>query len=116
MGTAPAVVPLAAAPTPAPAGVTVPDDTVPLAVLEEEDELQSIEDQDEDDQAVVQLDDGEVPLANIETDQGMGVSHRILHYTELILAAIMGGAYIGSTRKQKKELSALRKRIDDEER
>ena len=110
-GTAPAVIPLTTAPTPV--GIEVPDDAVPLGVMEDEDELQSIEDQDEE---IAELEDGEVPLVNMDSDQGMGLGHRVVHYTELILAAIMGGAYIGSTRKQKKELSALRKRIDDEER
>ena len=84
--------------------------------MEDEDELQSIEDQDEDDQEIAELEDGEVPLVNMDSDQGLGLGHRVMHYTELILAAVMGGAYIGSTRKQKKELSALKKKIDDEER
>ena len=93
---------------------SVPDEEVPLAVVEEDDLVDLDEEQDENEREIEQIEDEEVPLVNV--DSGMSQSHRILHYTELILAAVMGGAYIGSTRKQKKEISALKKRRDDEER
>ncbi len=58
--------------------------------------------------------DEETPLDNMNLAES--VRHCILHFIELILAAIMGGAYIGSTRKQKKEIADIRKKLEDEER
>ena len=98
------IVPAAAAPV-----VAVQDDEVPLAVMDVEDELQ-----ESDEQGLTPIEDEETPLAN--KDLVESVRHCILHFIELILAAIMGGTYIGSTRKQKKEIAALKKELEDKER
>ena len=99
-----AVTPVAAvADTVTPPVVQVDDPDVPLSVLEDE----------ADDQEMVGIEDQEVPLAN--TDLVDNVKHCILHFIEWLLAAIMAGAYIGSTRKQKKEIAELKRELDDEE-
>jgi hypothetical protein len=115
-----ATAPAPVAPTPAAVTapvapvVTVPDDEVPLAVLDVEDELQRLAEQIAGEDGLTSIEDEETPLANMNLTAS--VKHCILHFIELILAAILGGAYVGSTRKQKKEIAEIKKKLEDEER
>ena len=101
---------------------TVPIDTppveqpeipsVPVPVIPDDGEDEGIINENEDSNEIVKSGDDEVPLDN--TDLSKGVKHCILHFLELLLAAVMGGVYAGSTRKQKKEIAKLKG--EDEER
>ncbi|MCI8895135.1 MAG: hypothetical protein HFI42_12280 [Lachnospiraceae bacterium] len=71
-------------------------------------------DDEEDNQEGQEIEDDDVPLAvmdNVADDQ-----HCPLHLAGLILAAVTGGAYIGATRKQKKQIAKLEKELGDKER
>lgn len=85
-----------------------------MTVLPEEEDVQVPVEQPEDVQETVNITDEEVPQA--EFGGTPSVKHCPMHFIELILAAIMGGAYVGSTRKQKKEIKELKKGLGDEER
>ncbi|MCI8712122.1 MAG: hypothetical protein HFH23_07550 [Ruminococcus sp.] len=108
-----------AAPTPATAVapptpvITVPDEDVPLGVMDLEDELQRLANQLVGGEGLTSIEDEEVPLAN--TNLATNVGHYVIHIIELILAVITGGVYVG-TRKQKKEIAKLKKELGDEER
>lgn len=60
------------------------------------------------------IEERETPLAVM--DNAADAQHCPLHILELILTAVMGGAYIGSTRKQKKEIAKLEDKLGDKER
>lgn len=109
---APAVTPAAAVAPTAPV-VTVPDEDVPLGVMDLEDELQRLAEQLVGGEGLTSIEDEEVPLAN--TNLATNVGHYVIHIIELILAVITGGVYVG-TRKQKKEIAELKKGLGDEER
>ena len=80
-----------------------------MAVMDTDDGVQAV-----DENELTSITDEETPLDNMNLAES--VRHCILHFIELILAAIMGGAYIGSTRKQKKEIADIKKKLEDEER
>lgn len=65
-------------------------------------------------QEFTEVQDEEVPLDN--TNLAQSVKHCVLHFMELLMAAVVGGAYIGSTRKQKREIAKMKKGHGDEER
>ncbi len=108
-----AAAPLAApgaAPLAAPA-IQVEDEEVPLAVMDIEDD---IEDEITDDQELFEVENEEVPLANTGIIEN--VHHCITHFIELIIAGVLSLYYVGSTKKEKKEITGLKKDIDDKER
>ena len=94
--------------------VQLEDEKVPLAVLtDEEEELPEAvtvdetegEAESEEEQTLTDIVDEEVPLTgNLVED----MKHCILHFFEWILAAILSGYYVVSTKKQKKEIAELR--------
>ena len=97
----------------------IEDQEVPLGVQPEENEDSgSQEEQDEqgqqDDQEDVTIDDGDVPLADMNNISD--TKHCPVHGSGLLLAAIMGGIFAGSTRKQKKEVNRLKEGLGDKER
>ena len=104
--------PAAAAVAPVAPVVTVPDNEVPLGVMEQEEEPEELINQPIENE-LMQIEDEDVPLAS--TDLAASGRHWVIHIIELILAAIMGGTYV-ETRRQKKELLELKKRLEDEER
>ena len=104
---APTVVPLAAP------VVEVEDEEVPLAVMDVEDEIEDDNVEAEDD-GLIELENEEVPLANTNIIEN--VHHCIMHFIELIIAAALSVYYVGSTKKQKKEITGLKKEIEDKER
>jgi len=110
---APVVTPAAAAVTPPAPVVTVPDEEVPLGVMDLEDELQRLAEQLVGGQGLTSVEEEDVPLAN--TNLAANVRHYVIHIIEVILAVLTGGVYIG-TRKQKKEIAELKKGLEDEER
>lgn len=79
-----------------------------------EGELQGLAEQLVGGQGLTSIEDEDTPLANMNLPHA--IRHCILHIIELILAAIMGGVYVGSTRKKKKEIAELKKELGDEER
>nr|WP_300858568.1 hypothetical protein [uncultured Acetatifactor sp.] len=99
---------------PAAPEIEIPDEDVPLAVMDDEEDVQAPVEQPEEDQETVTITDEEVPLADMGSTPN--VKHTPLHYAELILAAVLGGAYFGSNRKQRKEIKELKKELGDEER
>jgi len=99
---APAVTPAGPAVTPVvPEEQTViEDEEVPLAVMDEEEpeELQNIEDE-------------EVPLADMPLVSG--VQHTVQHILELGGAGLLPLLLAGSNRKKKKEVTELKKRLEN---
>ena len=94
--------------------IQVEDEEVPLAVLTDEQEELSEAADSEDEQLLTTVEDEEVPLANNVVEN---VRNCILHFLEWLVAAALGGYYVVSTRKQKKEIAELRRvEHDDEER
>ncbi len=75
------------------------------------DGVQDLEDETGESQELVEAEDEEVPLA--KTSLVEDVKHCILHFLEWILAAVLAGYYVGSTKKQEKKIAELRKDIDD---
>ena len=103
----------------------IEDQEVPLGVQpeenedsgsqEEQDEQGQQDDQEEQDsQETVTIDDGDVPLADMNNISD--TKHCPVHGSGLLLAAIMGGIFAGSTRKQKKEVNRLKEGLGDKER
>ena len=104
---------VADAQTPEAPTVELEDEEVPLGVmdLEADDELADTDEQT----PVVELEDEEVPLADaaaLAQSAGHGVSHII----EIVTTGVLSVFFAGSTRKQKKEVSELKKELDDKER
>lgn len=95
--------------------IVIPDEDVPLTVVnDDEEEVQAPVEQPEDVQETVNITDEDVPLADMGGTPN--AKHTPLHYAELILAAVLGGVYVGSNRKQRKEIKELKKELGDEER
>ena len=93
--------------------VELEDEEVPLGVmdLETDDELAETDDLT----PVVELEDEEVPLADAAA-LAQGATHGISHIVEIVTTGVLSVFFAGSTRKQKKENSELKKEMDDKER
>lgn len=103
----------------APVVVPVAEEEVPLAVVDleedddEEETLQGLVEEAEEageEQDLVSVAEEEVPLANNVVEE---VKKCATHFWVWILTAIMSVFYVGSTRKQKKELEELRNGVED---
>lgn len=109
----PTAAPGAPAPTVTTPVIETPVEEVPLQpIIEDENDTPSPTEQVEGRQEFTEAVDDEVPLDNMNLAQN--VKHCILHFVELLLAAAVGGTYIASTRKQKREIAKLKD--GDEER
>ena len=107
----PAAVPAAAdAQAPEAPTVELEDEEVPLGVmdLEADDELAETDDQE----SFVELDDEEVPLADAAA-LAQSAGHGISHIIEIVATGVLSVFVAGSNRKQKKEISELKKELDD---
>jgi hypothetical protein len=107
----PAAAPAAAdAQAPEAPTVELEDEEVPLGVmdLEADDELAETDDQE----AFVELDDEEVPLADAAA-LAQSAGHGISHIIEIVATGVLSVFVAGSNRKQKKEISELKKELDD---
>ncbi len=85
--------------------VNVPDEEVPLAVIDTDDE--------EDLQELVPVEEEETPLANKTLKES--VKHCILHIIELLIAAGLAVFYIGDTSKQKRKIRKLQEQLDSDD-
>ncbi len=90
--------------------VELEDEEVPLGVmdLEADDELAETDDQE----SFVELDDEEVPLADAAA-LAQSAGHGISHIIEIVATGVLSVFVAGSNRKQKKEISELKKELDD---
>ena len=107
----PAAAPAAAdAQAPEAPTVELEDEEVPLGVmdLEADDELAETDDQE----SFVELDDEEVPLADAAA-LAQSAGHGISHIIEIVATGVLSVFVAGSNRKQKKEISELKKELDD---
>lgn len=101
----------AAVPAPAaPAAVPVADDPVPLAVMGDEDQ-QEAQEEITDDPGLQEVQDEDVPLAA----GGIvgGLQHNFQHVCEAFASGFLPLLLLGSNRKRRKEVSELKKQIDD---
>ncbi len=107
---------LVAAPAVAPVApvIEVEDEEVPLAVVDLEDDIEMEDDEATGDQELMEVEDEEVPLTNTSIVES--VQHCITHYVGLIIAAVLSAFYVGSAKKQKKEITGLEKELDEKER
>ena len=63
----------------------------------------------------LELEDEEVPLADAAA-LAQSASHGVSHIIEIVTTGVLSVFFAGSTRKQKKEVSELKKELDDKER
>ena len=83
-------------------------------MADEEDEIPDVANEIESEEELIltEVTDEEVPLANNLVED---VKHCVMHFFEWILAAILAGYYVVSTKKQKKEIAELRSELEHED-
>lgn len=95
-----------------PAGLTqIDEEEVPLAVLDEEDLGEEDVDGSEDGQGLREIGDEETPLA--QAALAGGVQHHFQHILEVGVSGLLPIFLAGSNRKKKKEVSELKKQLED---